>query len=183
MFQRFKLTTEFIHEYLRNDYADFKSPLWIHWISLLNLLLDYIHLSSQPKAKRLFKTCCALLKDMILDNHSTGMNRIILVLDAIFSKGFESSDHPRQTLLIGPCIEMALSLQNDGKSLENYNELVMSVVSKTMLGSKSKVLATYVEALQSFYKSLLSRKLYEDEIIASLDKYLLRSPEVVLSGK
>ena len=178
LFQRYKLVSKFVRWYLYQEQADYTSTVWIQWIGLVNTLLDAIRWSSQAKAKRLYKTCLAILKDVLLQ-HLTGMNRIRIVLDTVFAKGYDS-EHPRQTLLIGPCLEYGLYLDNSGKSLEKYQESTMQVVSK-LLGSKTRVASWYVDALAPFYRHLMTKELVNNHVFAHIDRLLLRSPEVVLS--
>jgi hypothetical protein len=153
------------------------SPSWVSLVGTHTILYDLITNSLQKK-RHVYVVQIRRTLDKIL-NKSRRNN--LLVLDTILKcANYECKDQPRTSLIIGPCVDATLRLQPDGKAIEAYIEPILKLIVQSMISSKQPVQTCYLTPLASYYKRYITPEIYEAKKLQNFDKWMLRSPEVVI---
>ena len=157
----------------------------VSWMTLVCLHTKWYDLIvSLPKKRAILeKQACTLVNTLLVPPHEPTMIRIEIMLSCITrSQLYEYKEHLNQTLVIGLAVDNALRMQNNGGSLSNFVDPILKLIVNNMICSKVPVEDRYLVALASFYKKFLTQTVYETKKLSNFEKWLLRSPEVVIKG-
>lgn len=154
------------------------SKEWISLVSKLSLLMDMILVSSQKKRDIYIGQCRRILENILLRD----INRNLIILDSVLkSDGYELKDQPRSSIIIGICVDITLRLQPDGNAISQpVIESILKLIVQGMISSKTPVPEHYITPLASYCKRYITPEIYKAKKIENFDKWMLRSPEVVL---
>ena len=157
-----------------------KSAEFMGLLSLYTRQFDQILNSS---SKFLIKSAKKSLANLLTSGQK--LSRIECVLECVLkSTGFEQKNHINQTLIIGNCVDLSflVNVVDAPLMLAKYTNPIFKIVIEIMVTSKKQVESIYINSLGKFYNHFLDVKLYQEKKLANFEKWLLRSPEVVIKG-
>jgi hypothetical protein len=181
LMNRFRILTLIIAQCLdlNLDAIDYtNNSNWVKLISKLSIIYDLILNCPQKKKNTYLKQCHEILKNLLQKD----IKRNLIFLETILKCDlYELKDQPKSSLIIGICVDASLYLQPDGKSIQKYVEPILKFIVQSMISSKTPVSKQYLFPLSNYYKFYISSEIYEAKKLQNFDKWMLRSPEVVLS--
>lgn len=139
-------------------------------VPLVTLLAQVLDLLVNQAPKWIIHKAIKLLSRLGVQVHALILKLAIIVTESISF---------RTSILVGACIDYLQA--HDPSTLVPFVNPILKNLVTAMIGSKTAVNPRHVSALATFYKHYLTKEVYQEKKLANFDKWLLRSPEVVIS--
>lgn len=115
----------------------------------------------------------------IFSSEAIGDQSIILVVNNLTTKG--ASSNARNAVLLGVVAGVCARLPSRKRALEGLKESYFTFYVRELIGSRTVVPQHLETGLHDFFSSFMTREDLQSEIVPSLEKALLRAPEIILN--
>ncbi|KAJ2996777.1 translational activator of GCN4, partial [Globomyces sp. JEL0801] len=143
-----------------------------NYISLISNLFNWIDQSTSPKSSHFLKSGYKEFKKIVKSNPTNCIESIKLLLKK--TDVFHS-------LVIGAAVDALVDI-NQSALLEPLNDVALTFIFKVVFASKTAIGDNQLIALNSLVSQFLTKEKYESDIFNSFDRFLLRSPEVLIKA-
>ncbi|KAI8587499.1 armadillo-type protein [Geranomyces variabilis] len=160
------------------DYSAYTaSPIWKTLIALHATLLDAVGASRGCRNRQLFHRAEALTKRALVAGGAQGVD---VVLDTLLTPTVvDGSDGYKTSVFIGVCVS-ALNGPDGEAIVQKHKDNILSFYLKGVMPSRNAVPAAHLSALAPFFRKCVDVDVFQKTILASSERLLLRSPEVVI---
>ncbi|KAK3045034.1 hypothetical protein LTS18_014736, partial [Coniosporium uncinatum] len=168
---------------LLQDFAD-HSTLWNKWgIDVVAADSQVLELCVGSAARESVKHSAVVVTRRALrrvfGSEELGKGAVSSIVEQLASKG--SSPTARHSVLLGVTAGVAARLESVKPELEHKKKDYITFYTREIIGSRVALPKHIAEGLHDFFENFVGPEELEKEIIPSVEKALLRAPEVVLN--